>query len=61
MFGWLKRKLLKSIIKDIIKKMPKYKNIAFEHFENIVEDIVKKVKKTIEGIIDNEMAKVLNK
>ena len=25
MFGWLKRKLLKSIIKDIIKKMPKYK------------------------------------
>lgn len=57
MLGWLKRKLLKSILKDIIKKMPKYKSIAFER----LEDIANKIVENIESIIDNELAKVLNK
>ena len=57
MLNWLKKKILKSVIKDIIKKMPKYKSVAFEHLENVVNKIVE----NIEGIIDNELAKVLNK
>lgn len=61
MLNWLKKKILKSIIKDIFKKMPKYKNMVFEHFESTVDEIVNKVEKLIESVIDNEMAKVLNK
>jgi len=57
MLNWLKKKILKSVIKDIIKKMPKYKNVAFEHLESVVNKIVS----NIESIIDNELAKVLNK
>ena len=57
MFGWIKKKILKSVIKDLIKKMPKYKNIAFEHLEKVVNKIVE----NLESIIDNELAKVLNK
>jgi hypothetical protein len=57
MLNWLKKRIFKSIIKDVIKKMPKYKNIAFEHLENVVNKIVE----NLENIIDNELAKVLNK
>lgn len=57
MFGWIKKKILKSAIKDLIKKMPKYKNIAFEHLEKVANKIVE----NLESIIDNELAKVLNK
>lgn len=57
MLNWIKKKVLKSILKDIIKKMPKYKNVAFEHLESVVNKIVS----NIESIIDNELAKVLNK
>lgn len=57
MLGWLKKRILKSIIKDVIKKMPKYKNVAFEHLEKVANKIVK----NIENIIDNELAKILNK
>jgi hypothetical protein len=35
----------------------KYKNVAFEHLESVVNKIVS----NIESIIDNELAKVLNK
>lgn len=57
MFAWIKKKILKSAIKDLIKKMPKYKNIAFEHLEKVANKIVE----NLESIIDNELAKILNK
>lgn len=57
MLSWIKKKILKSVIKDVIKKMPKYKNIAFEHLESVANKIVE----NLENIIDNELAKVLNK
>lgn len=57
MLSWIKKKILKSVIKDVIKKMPKYKDVAFEHLENIVNKIVE----NLESIIDNELAKILNK
>ena len=57
MLNWLKKRILKSVIKDIIKKMPKYKSVAFEHLEKVANKIVE----NLENIIDNELAKVLNK
>lgn len=57
MLNWLKKRILKSIIKDIIKKIPKYKSVAFEHLEKVVNKIVE----NLESIIDNELARVLNK
>ncbi len=57
MLSWIKKKVLKSLIKDVIKKMPKYKDVAFEHLENVVNKMVE----NLESIIDNELAKILNK
>ena len=57
MLNWLKKRILKSIIKDVTKKMPKYKSVAFEHLEKVANKIVE----NLENIIDNELAKVLNK
>lgn len=57
MFGWIKKRVLKSIIKDVMKKMPKYKSVAFEHLEKVANKIVE----NLESIIDNELARVLNK
>lgn len=61
MFGWIKKRILKSIIKDITKQLPKYKNMALVYIEEHKDEIIDKVKKAIEDIIKNELAKVLNK
>ena len=61
MFGWIKKRILKSIIKDITKQLPKYKEIAIIYVEQHKDEIIEKVKKAIEDIIKNELAKVLNK
>lgn len=61
MFNWLKKRILKSIIKDITKNLPKYKEIALIYVEEHKDEIIEKVKKAIEDIIKNELAKVLNK
>jgi hypothetical protein len=61
MFGWLKKRILKSIIKDIVKQMPKYKEHAMIYINEHKDEIIDKVKKAIEDIIKNELAKVLNK
>ena len=61
MFVWLKRKLLKSIIKDITKELPRYKEIALDYINKHSDDILDRVKKAIVDLIQNELAKVLNK
>lgn len=61
MFGWIKKKILKSIIKDITKQLPKYKEMALIYVEQNKDEIIDKVKKAIEDIVKNELAKVLNK
>ncbi len=61
MFSWLKKRLLKSIIKDITKQLPKYKEMALIYVEQNKDEIIDKVKKAIEEIVKNELAKVLNK
>lgn len=61
MFGWIKKRILKSIIKDIIKELPRYKEMALIYVEQHSDDILDRVKKAIVDIIQNELAKVLNK
>lgn len=61
MFGWIKKCILKSIIKDFIKEMPRYKEMALLYLEQHSDDILDRVKKAIIDIVQNELAKVLNK
>ena len=61
MFGWIKKRILKSIIKDITKQIPRYKEMALIYVEQNKDEIIDKVKKAIEDIVKNELAKVLNK
>ena len=61
MFGWIKKRILKSIIKDIAKQLPKYKDIALIYIEEHIEEIIIKLKNAIIDIIKNEIAKALNK
>lgn len=61
MINWLKKRILKSIIKDITKQLPKYKELALVYVEQNKDEIIEKVKKAISDVIQNELAKVLNK
>jgi len=61
LINWIKKKVLKSIIEDITKQLPKYKEIALIYVEQNKDEIIDKVKKAIEEIIKNELAKILNK
>ncbi|MBO7735030.1 MAG: hypothetical protein J6S67_20880 [Methanobrevibacter sp.] len=61
MFGWIKKRILKSIIKDVTKQMPKYRDMALIYVEQHKDEIIDKVKKAIGEIVKNELAKVLNK
>lgn len=61
MFGWLKKRILKSIIKDFIKELPRCKEMALLYLEQHSDDILDRVKKAIIDIVQNELAKVLNK
>ena len=61
MFGWVKKLVLKSIIKDITKELPKYKDMALLYVEEHKDEILTKVRKAIRSVIENEIAKVINK
>ena len=61
MFGWIKKRILKSIIKDVTKQLPKYKEMALVYVEQNKDEIIDKVKNAIKDIVQNELAKVLNK
>ena len=61
MINWLKKKLLKSIIKDITKKMPKYKEEALLFVEKHKDEVIDKVTEAIKNIVEAELAKHLNK
>lgn len=61
MIKWLKKKLLKSIVKDITKELPKYKDLALIYIEQHSEELLKKVVEAIKKLIEAELAKALNK
>lgn len=58
---WIKKKLLKSIVKDITKELPKYKDMALIYIEQNADALLEKVKEAIKKLIETEIAKVLNK
>lgn len=58
---WIKKKLLKSIIKDITKEMPKYKEMALIYIEQNADALIEKIKEAIKKLIEAEIAKVFNK
>lgn len=61
MFGWLKKRVLKSIIKDITKQLPKYKEMALIFVEQHADEILAKVREAIMELIEAELAKYMNK
>ena len=61
MFGWIKKRILKSIIDDAIKQLPKYKDIAILYIEQHKDEILDKVKEAIKKVIEAEIAKAFNK
>ena len=61
MFGWIKKRVLKSIIKDITKQLPKYKEMALIFVEQHADEVLAKVKEAIMELIEAELAKYMNK
>lgn len=61
LINWFKKKILKSIIKDITKQLPKYKQEALLFIEQHKDEIINKVTEAIKSIIEAELAKYLNK
>ena len=55
MFSWIKKKILKSIIKDITKSLPKLKEkgliLIEEHTDEVIEKVKEAITKTIEYFI----------
>lgn len=51
MLKWIKKKILKSIIKDITKELPTYKYKALKLVEDHKDDILDKVKDAIKGVV----------
>lgn len=61
MFGWIKKLILKSIIKDVTKELPKYKDFAILYLEEHKDEILDKVIGAIKDIVNKEIAKAINK
>jgi hypothetical protein len=61
LINWFKKKILKSIIKDITKQLPKYKEIALIYIDEHKDEVLEKVKEAIKAIVEAELAKYLNK
>lgn len=61
MIKWLKKKLLKSIVKDITKQLPKYREMALIFIDEHKDEVLEKVKEAIKNVVEAELAKYLNK
>ena len=61
MFNWIKKRILKSIVKDVTKQLPKYKDIALIYIEEHKDEVIAKVKEAIIDVVKKEIAKALNK
>ena len=61
MFKWIRKKLLKGIIKDIKKEIPELKNTILEEFEDHKDEILIKCKEVIKDTIKNFIASKINR
>lgn len=51
MFGWIKKRILKSIIKDITKQLPTYQAKAVKLVEEHKDEVLDKVKQYIKKAV----------
>lgn len=61
LINWIKKKVLKSIINDAVKELPKYKDMALIYVEQHKDEVIGKIKQAIKDIVLNELAKVFTK
>lgn len=61
MFGWIKKKILKSIINDIKKEIPELKNIALEYLEEHKDELYNKLQEVIKQAIKDFVASKINR
>lgn len=60
MIKWLKKKLLKSIVKDITKQRPKYREMALIYIDKHKDEILEKVNEAIKNVVEAELAKYMD-
>lgn len=53
MLKFIRRKIIEGIIKDIVKDMPKFKEMAILLVEEHKDEILEKIKKAIKKVITN--------
>lgn len=61
MFGWIKKRIFKSIVKDIIKEMPEYKEEALKLLEIHKDELLKKLQEVIKDFIKERVKDYFNK
>lgn len=61
MFGWIKKRVLKSIINDIKKQIPELKNTALEYLEEHKDELLDKLQEVIKQAIKDFVASKINR
>ena len=61
MFGWIKKRVLKSIINDIKKQIPELKNTALEYLEEYKDELLDKLQEVIKQAIKDFVASKINR
>ena len=61
MFGWIKKRILKSIINDIKKQIPELKNTALEYLEEHKDELLDKLEEVIKQAIKDFVASKINR
>lgn len=61
MFKWIKKKILKSIIKDVTKELPIYKRKAIAMVEEHKDELIEKAKQAIKNAVMDFIKSKTNK
>lgn len=61
MFGWIKKRILKSIINDIKKEIPELKNTALEYLEEHKDELLQFIKEKLTQAIKDFVASKVNR
>lgn len=61
MFGWIKKRILKSIINDIKKEIPELKNTALEYLEGHKDELLQFIKEKLTQAIKDFVASKVNR
>ena len=61
MLKWIKKKILKSIIKDIKKEIPEIKNTALDYLEDNKDELLDFIKEKLKQAIKDFVASKVNR